>query len=104
MFAAKADLANEPGVDQVCQDTQGHKHRFDITLPNAMLADFHGRGIVVHGIRVAGTAGNAAIAGSGTIQFLMLLRCALSPLRFRISQGFTHAARNTPAYSSPTAN
>jgi hypothetical protein len=68
MFAGKADLSNEPAVDQVCQDTQGHKHRFDVTVPNAMLADFHGRSIVVHGIRAAGTTENAAIVGSGTIQ------------------------------------
>ena len=67
VVAGKADLDNEPAVDRVCNDARGHKHRFDVPLPAARLADLQGQRIVVHGIRIVGSVENAAIAGSGTL-------------------------------------
>jgi hypothetical protein len=68
-LAGKADLDEEPGVDEACKDTVGRKHRFDIPLPGAILLKFHGMPLFVHGIRVVGNVENAAIAGSGTTKF-----------------------------------
>jgi hypothetical protein len=69
VVAGKAELGNEPAVDQACHDAGGHKHRFDVPLPGALLAALRGQTIHVHGIRVAGSVENAAIAGSGTLVF-----------------------------------
>jgi hypothetical protein len=68
-LAGKADLDEEPAVHAACKDEQGRKHRFDIPLPGAILVKLHGMPLFVHGIRVAGSVANAAIAGSGTIRF-----------------------------------
>jgi hypothetical protein len=68
-LAGKADLEEEPGDDTACKDTVGRKHRFDIPLPGAILVKLPGMPVIVHGIRVAGSVENAAIAGSGTIRF-----------------------------------
>jgi hypothetical protein len=35
-LAGKADLDEEPGVDEACKGTVGRRHRFDIPLPGAM--------------------------------------------------------------------
>ena len=68
-LAGKADLDEEPGVDEACKDTVGRKHRFDIPLPGAILLKLHGMPLFVHGIRVVGNVENSAIAGSGTTKF-----------------------------------
>jgi hypothetical protein len=69
VVAGKADLGNEPAVDRACDDAGGHKHRFDVPLPGALLAGLRGQAIYVHGIRVAGSVENAAIGSSGTLVF-----------------------------------
>ena len=68
-LAGKADLDEEPGVDEACKDTVGRKHRFDIPLPGAILLKLHGMPLFVHGIRVVGNVENSAIAGSGATKF-----------------------------------
>jgi hypothetical protein len=68
-LAGKADLGEELAVDTACKDSQGRKHRFDIPLPGVILLKVHGMPLFVHGIRVAGSVENAAIAGSGRIKF-----------------------------------
>jgi hypothetical protein len=69
VLAGKADLDEEPAVDAACKDTEGRKHRFDIPLPGAILVKLHGAPLFVHGIRVVGSVENAAIKGSGTVEF-----------------------------------
>ena len=68
-LAGKADLDEEPGVDEACKDTTGRKHRFDVPLPGAILVKLHGMPLFVHGIRAVGNVENSAVAGSGTIKF-----------------------------------
>jgi len=68
-LAGKADLDEEPGVDDACKDTIGRKHRFDIPLPGAILLKLHGMPLFVHGIRAVGNVENSAIAGSGAAKF-----------------------------------
>src|SRR5580700_10344448 len=68
-LAGKADLDEEPAVDAACRDETGRKHRFDISLPGAILVTLHSLPLFVHGIRVVGDVDNAAIAGSGTMKF-----------------------------------
>jgi hypothetical protein len=68
-LAGKADFDEEPAVDGACKDAIGHKHRFDIPLPGAILVKLHGMRLFVHGIRVVGNVENAAIEGSGTTKF-----------------------------------
>ncbi len=68
VLAGKADLGEEPAVDEACKDAVGRKHRFDIPLPGAILLKLHGMRLFVHGIRVVGNVENAAIGGSGTIK------------------------------------
>ncbi|HXZ17867.1 MAG TPA: hypothetical protein VEH77_18230 [Roseiarcus sp.] len=53
----------------MCQDSSGHKHRFDIPLPGPTLVKYHGVPLIIHGIRVAGDVENAAIAGSRNFKF-----------------------------------
>src|SRR5215471_11308782 len=67
--AGKADLGNEPAVDQACHGANGGKHRFRIALPNQLLKTFQNKKLYVHGIAIAGNVENAAIAGSGEKQF-----------------------------------
>ena len=69
VYSGRADLDNEAAVDKVCRDSTGHKHRFDIPLPGPTLAKYHGRPLIIHGIRVAGNVENAAIAGSRKYAF-----------------------------------
>jgi hypothetical protein len=69
VYSGRADLDNEPAVDKVCQDSSGHRHRFDIPLPGPTLAKYHGMPLIIHGIRVAGNVENAAIAGSRKYNF-----------------------------------
>jgi hypothetical protein len=68
-LAGKADLDEEAAVDAACRDETGRKHRFDISLPGAILLTLHSMPLFVHGIRVVGNVENAAIAGSGTMKF-----------------------------------
>lgn len=68
-LAGRADLAGEPAVDTACKDASGHRHRFDVPVPGALLLKVHDMRIIVHGIRVAGNVENAAIAGSGAFSF-----------------------------------
>ena len=68
LVAGKADLENEPGVNQACR-AQGGRHRFQITLPNKPFADGQERILSVRGIRAAGNVENALITGSGTTRF-----------------------------------
>lgn len=68
-LAGRADLGEEPALDQACKDTQGRKHRFDIPLPGSILVKLHGMRLFVHGIRVVGNVENTAIAGSGKTRF-----------------------------------
>jgi hypothetical protein len=68
-LAGKADIEDESAVDAACKDTNGRQHRFDVPLPGAVLLKVHGMRLFVHGIRVAGTTENAAITGSGTVNF-----------------------------------
>ncbi|HEV8016710.1 MAG TPA: hypothetical protein VGP48_14320 [Stellaceae bacterium] len=69
VVANKANLANEPAVDQACRDPEGRHHRFDVPLPGTALLTFHGHKLYVHGIRVAGAVPNVAVAGSGAAVF-----------------------------------
>jgi hypothetical protein len=69
VVAGKADRDSEAAVDRACQDTSGHKHRFDVVVPGLSLVQFHGQKLVVHGIRVTGNVENAAITGSGAFVF-----------------------------------
>ena len=64
LAGGKADLKNEPGVDQACR-VQGGQHRFQIVLPREPLAQGRERILTVRGIRLVGNVENAAIAGSG---------------------------------------
>ena len=68
-LVGRADLGDEPAVDAACEDTQVHKHRFDIPLPGAILVELHGMRLFVHGIRVVDNFENTAIEGSGKISF-----------------------------------
>ncbi|WP_338846319.1 hypothetical protein V8J88_21485 [Massilia sp. W12] len=43
VLGAKADVANEPAVDQACQGQAGGKHRFFIVLPADVLEKYQGR-------------------------------------------------------------
>jgi hypothetical protein len=63
VIAGKANLESDGSVGQACQDRQGGKHRFFISLPAG-----HGRerSLFVNGIRVVDGVANDAIAGSGT--------------------------------------
>jgi hypothetical protein len=63
VIAGKANLESDGSVGQACQDRQGGKHRFFISLPAG-----HGRerSFFVNGIRVVDGVANDAIAGSGT--------------------------------------
>jgi hypothetical protein len=65
----KADLENEPAVGQRCLDPKGGKHRFKIELPNQLLRSYQNRKLFAHGIATTGNVENAAIGGSGTMQF-----------------------------------
>jgi hypothetical protein len=62
IFAETANLFSEPGVAEVCRDSEGGKHRFLLVLP-------YGSGpqskLSVHGIRVLDGVPNDLIAGSG---------------------------------------
>jgi hypothetical protein len=69
VMVGKADLNNEPAVDQECHDANGGKHRFRIALPNQLLRTFHDKKLFVHGIAIAGNVENAALAGSGEKRF-----------------------------------
>jgi hypothetical protein len=66
VLAGKANLENEPAVDQLCGDQKG-KHRFGLDLPNQALTTYRGRELYVNGF-VAGVEG-AALAGSGAKRF-----------------------------------
>jgi hypothetical protein len=61
-ITGKANLESDASIGQACQDRQGGKHRFFISLPAG-----HGRerSLFVNGIRVVDGVGNDAIAGSG---------------------------------------
>ena len=68
VLAGVANLGNEPAVDQACQD-HGSMHRFNVELPNQTLATYQGRKLYVHGIRKQDGVPNAALDGSGALQF-----------------------------------
>lgn len=68
VLAGKADLENEPAVDQACQNPGG-KHRFKVALPNQVLIAYQERKLYVHGIRKQAGVPNAALDGSGAMQF-----------------------------------
>jgi hypothetical protein len=63
VIAGKANLESDGSIGQACQDRQGGKHRFFISLPAG-----HGqeRSLFVDGIRIVDGVANDAIAGSGT--------------------------------------
>jgi hypothetical protein len=63
LFAETANLFSEPGVAQVCRDTEGGKHRFILVLPYGLGPESN---LSVHGIRVVNGVPNDLIAGSGT--------------------------------------
>jgi hypothetical protein len=63
LFAETANLFSEPGVAQVCRDTEGGKHRFIIVLPYGLGPESN---LSIHGIRVVNGVPNDLIAGSGT--------------------------------------
>jgi hypothetical protein len=67
--AGRADLDNEPAIDRACQNANRGKHRFKIALPNQLLRAFQKKDLFAHGIAVTGNVENAAIAGSGKLQF-----------------------------------
>jgi hypothetical protein len=62
IFAEAANLFSEPGVAQVCRDTEGGKHRFILVLPYGLGPESN---LSVHGIRVVNGVPNDLIAGSG---------------------------------------
>ena len=66
VFAGKANLDNEPAVDQLCDDQKG-KHRFWLDIPNQALTTYRGRELYANGF-VAGVEG-AALWGSGAKRF-----------------------------------
>jgi hypothetical protein len=66
VLAGKANLKNEPAVDQLCGDQKG-KHRFGLDIPNQALTTHRGRELYVNGF-VAGVEG-VALAGSGAKRF-----------------------------------
>jgi hypothetical protein len=68
VLAGSANLANEPAVDQACED-HGGKHRFQIALPNKVLSTYQERKLFVHGVRKEDGVPNAVLSGSGTMQF-----------------------------------
>lgn len=63
----KADMDNEPDVDQVCADANGGKHRFKIALPNQLLRAFQGKALYVHGTADGGNV-DTAIGQSGKLR------------------------------------
>src|SRR5215471_412986 len=65
----KADLSNEPAVDQECHDATGGQHRFKVALPNQLLRTFQKKKLFVHGIARTDNVENAAVAGSGNFRF-----------------------------------
>jgi hypothetical protein len=67
--AATANLSNEPAIAQACQDHEGGKHRFDISLSNQELTNYQERKLYVHTIRASDGREDALITGSGTIEF-----------------------------------
>jgi hypothetical protein len=68
VVAAMANLASEPAVNQACQDREG-AHRFQVDLPDRILSTYEGRKLFVHGIRKVEGVPNAALDGSGALQF-----------------------------------
>ena len=40
VVAGKADRDSEAAVDRACQDTSGHKHRFDVVVPGSRWSSF----------------------------------------------------------------
>jgi len=81
IIAGKANLQSEAAVAEACQDRQGGKHRFFISLPSG---DGREPSLFVSGIRVDGGVANDALAGSGTplprLSGLQLPGPALPPL------------------------
>lgn len=69
VLSAVANLESEPAVNRACQDTSGGKHRFHIELPNPILSIYQGRKLYLHGLLVASTIEDAALTGSGAVQF-----------------------------------
>jgi hypothetical protein len=82
VIAGKANLESDESVGRACEDHQGGKHRFFISLPAG-----HGRerSLFVNGIRVVDGVANDAIAGSGMplarLPGVQLPGPALPPLR-----------------------
>jgi hypothetical protein len=64
LLGGRADRDSEPAVNRTCQDPQGGRHRFWISLPNQALAAHQGEKLTVRGIRVVGSVENSALWGS----------------------------------------
>jgi hypothetical protein len=69
ILSGTADLESEPAIDRLCHCSARGKHRFEIALPEKLLAIDGGRSIFVHGIRLIDGVTNAVIGGSDDILF-----------------------------------
>jgi cell migration-inducing and hyaluronan-binding protein len=100
--SAIADRPAEDAVNDACATPRGGAHRFELPLDEAVVRDFGGKFLFVHGIRPAGSdgPGNLLLGRSGVHSIPETLSIAWSQLKARFSK--TEALWAIPAHLDVT--